>query len=239
MKHSKNSFSFYLFILILLLLSVGCCKQASATDVALSYYDLLIKQDSTQVTSLGMTQETAETILNNIHQTLRTQIKENLLPNNPIAITDEQITSIEDAYFKTLQKLNATATSKKKNKSYIVTLSSSYIDFNAINQSATDLALKEVDILKYSNQNTYLTDLTTAYISHLLEGYHNATPSQTTHEAEFVFTKQNGIWLPEDYQTFVNQIYSLISTSSIESSTFSIESSTDLNNSSSPSSATN
>lgn len=212
---AKNTLSFILILGLLLL--TACQKTPSASHTALHYYELIIKQNTSDIISLGMPTKTAETITSQIKENLHTQIKEKLSMNGRITIENSKITQIEEAYIASLQKLQATASEKKENKHYLVTLSTSYIDYAAIDEEAIEAALKEVDISAFKDEVLYLTTLADAYISHLISGYQNAVPSTEYNESTFIFTSQNGLWLPKDYDTFVTELCNLVSTSSKDS----------------------
>ncbi len=207
----KLTFSIMLISIFLIPLTSLQLSSPSATDVALSYYTLLFKQDASQIISFNiMDEEMSQTFLNNLDTNLQTQIATELSMENRITPSKEQITSIKQAYLLLLSQLNCTATSKKEDNCYIVTLSSNCIDFNALSKQATTKALGEVNISNYKEHTTYLQDLLNAYVPYLLEVYHNAHPLEATQEAEFIFTKQNGLWLPEDYEAFLSTLCQLI-----------------------------
>lgn len=213
MFHTKKNTLSFIFILGLLLLT-ACQKSPSASSVALNYYELIIKQNASGIISLGMPDETAKAITSQIRENLNTQISEKLGMNGRISIDNSKINQVAEAYLTSLQKLHATATDRKKGDYYLVTLSTSYIDYAAIDEKATQQALKEVDIRQFSDEVLYLTTLTDAYISHLITGYQNAEPSETYNESTFMFTSQNGLWLPSDYDTFTSELCNLVSVSS-------------------------
>ncbi len=211
--HKPKSTLSFIFILGLFFLT-ACQKTPSASHTALNYYELIIKQNTSDIVSLGMPAETAQAITSHIKENLHMQITEKLCMNERITIDNIKIKQVEEAYLTSLQKLQATASEKKEDKHYLVTLSTSYIDYDAIDEEAIEAALKEVDISEFTDELLYLSTLTDAYISHLISGYHNAVPSQTYTETTFTFTSQNGLWLPSEYYTFVTQLCNLISTSS-------------------------
>ena len=210
MFHKKKYILSFLFILGLLFFT-ACQKSPSASSIALNYYDLIIKQNTSDIISLGMPAETAEAITSHIKENLQTQISEKLCMNGRITIDQHKILQVQEAYLASLQKLQATASDQKEGDHYLVTLSTSYIDYAAIDEQATSAALKEVDISQFTDEVLYLTTLTDAYISYLIAGYQNATPSQTFNESTFIFTSQNGLWLPSDYDAFVAELCNLVS----------------------------
>lgn len=212
MLNKKKYTLYFVFILGLLLLS-ACQKAPSASNIALNYYDLIIKQNSSAIVSLGMSTETAETIISQIKENLRTQISEKLSMDGRVGVDNSKVTQIADAYLASLQKLQVSASTQKEDNHYLVTLSTSHIDYTAIDKQATDAALKEVAISQFTDEVLYLSTLTNAYISHLITGYQNAEPSATYNESTFVFTSQNGLWLPSDYDFFVTELCNLVSTS--------------------------
>lgn len=199
-----------LLLLCILIFCIGCHHTPNASEMSLGYYNLIIKQDPSVMISFGMPEDTAATIIVQIHETLKTEIKEELSMAEHLTIDDTQIESIESAYLSALQKLNATATAKKSGKAYTITLSTTYMDFTQIDEEATALALKEVDISHYTDEKAYLSDLTTAYIHHLTLLYDSSEPTEETNQADFTFIKQNGLWLPEDNETFITTLCNLV-----------------------------
>ena len=216
MFHKKNNIYSFMLILGLIFLT-ACQKSPSASQIALSYYDLIIKQNTSDIISLGMPNDTAEAITSHIKENLHTQIAEKLCMNQRITIDDRKITQLEEAYLTSLQKLSRTASHQKEGENYLVTLSTTYIDYAAIDEIATEAALKEIDISQFTDEVLYLSDLTDAYISHLITGYQNAEPSTLSNTETFTFTSQNGLWLPADYDSFVAGICELVSTTNKDS----------------------
>ena len=212
MLHKKKNTLGLIFILGVLLLP-ACQKSPSASHVALTYYELIIKQNTSDIISLGISDETAKAIATDIKENLHTQISEKLDMNGRISIANSKITQVEEAYLASLQKLHATASDQKEDDCSLVTLSTSYIDYAAIDEAATLEALNEVDIRQFSDQALYLSTLTDVYISYLVSGYQNAEPSKTYNESTFTFTLQNGLWLPDDYDAFTTELCNLVSTS--------------------------
>lgn len=201
-----------------LLFLTACQKPSSASQIALCYYNLIIKQNTSDIVSLGIPIKTAEAISSHIKENLHTQITEKLCMNQRITIDDDRITQVEEAYLTSLQKLSAVASEQKEGKNYLVTLSTTYIDYTAIDETAIDEALKEIDISQFTDEVLYLSTLTEAYISHLITGYQNAEPSTSYSKETFKFTSQNGLYLPEDYDRFVTELCKLVSTPNKDSS---------------------
>lgn len=211
MYSRKKAFLVICFSFILILSLTSCKKSTSVSEAALSYYKLFIKQDPTSAISIGMSEETAQQILDNMHENLKLQITETLSMDNRITLTSEQINLVEAAYLEALKSLDASASSTETDDGYNVTITSSYIDFNTINKTAINAALNEVDVMDYLDEIAYFTDVTSAYITHVVDEYQKATPESDTQEATFIFTKQNNLWLPEDYSDFVSGLYAITS----------------------------
>lgn len=199
-----------LLLFTTLIFCIGCHHAPTASEMSLGYYNLIIKQDPSEMIFFGMPEDTAFTVISQIHESLKTEIKEELSMSERLTIDDSQIDSIASAYLSALQKLSAWATAKKNGKVYTITLSTTYIDFTQIDQDAIELALKEIDLSHYTDEKAYLSDLTTAYISHLTALYESSEPTSETNQADFTFTKQNGLWLPEDNETFITTLCNLV-----------------------------
>ena len=217
MFHMKKVFISFLLILGLFILS-GCHESSlsSPSSTALYYYDLIIKQNISHTDLIGISTETAQTILSHIKDNLHTEISKKLSMNGRIEIDPNQIIALEEAYLASLQKLQATVSEEKQEKSYLVTLSTSYIDYNAIDQWAINEALADVNISDFLDETIYLNTLTDAYISYLLTGYQNAEPASPYHEFTSTFTLQNGLWLPDDLDEFIKTLCTLVGTSNKE-----------------------
>lgn len=209
---SKKTIYFIMLIpLCLILLTLCLFSSPSASEVALSYYSLFIKQDASPVISSKiMDKETAHLVLDNVKEHFRNQIINDLSIEGRITLSSDQLNQIETAYFELLSQLECSATSTKNGNRYIVTLHSTCIDFDAISDQATQYALSEINISHYGQHADYLSDLVNAYTSYLVKSYENTKPLQVTQEAQFTFTKQHGLWLPENYEAFTNVLTDLI-----------------------------
>ena len=200
-----------LFLLTLLLCSCGNeSTRSAAGQVALDYYELIAHQDPSPLIALGMPEDTASSILESMKTSLLSQVQNQLSMDGKVAIEEETATEIVDVYIDSLQKLSATSEKKQTEKGYIVTLTTNYIDYPAIDRAAIDAALTEIDISTYNDQTEYLSELTTSYISHLLEGYKKAAPSTQTVSHDFLFTNQNGLYLPENYSDFTTSLFLML-----------------------------
>lgn len=200
-----------LFFSLLILISFTACHlKPHPSDFTLAYYTLITKQDPSSLIKLGMSEESATQLLSSMYDTFGQQIQATLSMSNRIEITPEQISSIQEAYFKALQDVSATVKEQKKDDYYIVTLSTTYIDTVAIDEAAINKSLATVDISQYKDQNKYLVDLTATYIPTLIAAYQAAIPSTETVSTEFIFTKQDGLYLPEDYETFITSLCQMV-----------------------------
>lgn len=188
----------------------SCYHAPTSSEVALAYYNLIIKQDSTMLLSYGMSQETADTVLSNLHQNLKTEINEKLSLKHRITIEPTQVAAVENAYLSALHQLSPQITSQKTEKNYLVKVSTTCIDFNKLDQEAIACALEDVDVSNYIDDTLYLSDLSNAYIKHLIKTYNNALPCDTPQEAEFTFINQKGLWVPEDYTVFFDTLCKLV-----------------------------
>lgn len=201
----------YLFLLTLILCSCGNESSRSAADqVALDYYALMAHQNPDPLIALGMSEDTANNILDSMKTSLLSQVQTQLSMDGKVTIKEKTAHEIVEVYIASLQKLSATATKKQTEEGYIVTLTTNYIDYPTIDQAAIDAALTEIDISTYNDQAEYLSELTTSYITHLLEGYKNATPSTQTVSHDFLFTKQSGLYLPENYSDFTTSLFLML-----------------------------
>lgn len=200
-----------LFLTLFILVSFTACHvKPHPSDFTLAYYTLLTQQDSSAFIKLGMSEKSASKLLDGMYDSLNQQIQTTLSMSNRIEISPSQVTTLQDAYFKALQGVSATVKEQKKDDYYIVTLSTTYIDTIAIDQAAINKSLATVDISQYKDQNKYLADLAATYIPTLIAQYQTALPSTEVVSKDFIFTKQEGIFLPQDSKAFITTLCQMV-----------------------------
>lgn len=213
LKHYNH----FLLILILFLLSslllVGCDSPKNANLVAIDFYDLIVKQTTNpSLIEVGFPEEVGKTTIDHIKTTLEKNIQSALTTDDGIAITDAQLQSLTDAYLSAIHRLKATARviSYENSKSCTVELSTSYLNYKAIDENAVKVALETINISTYKDEKLYLQDLMNIYIDELIKGYQIATPSTDFHTQTFEFKLENKVWIPVDYTHFLSSICTMI-----------------------------
>ncbi len=212
MKHHKRFLLIPVIFLLSSILLVGCSSPRGANFIALDFYELIVKQNATPLMEIGFSEESAQTTIDHITTTLKQNIQSALTTEDGVKITETQLQNLTEAYLSALHKLNATAriTSSESSKKCTVELSTSYLDYKAIDASAVKVALETIDISTYKDENLYLQDLMNTYIDELIKGYKVAKPSTDLHAQSFEFKLENKVWVPVDYAHFLSSICTMI-----------------------------
>lgn len=216
MKRYRHFLSTFILFLISSFLLVGCNSPRSADLVALDFYDLIVKQTTNDsLIELGFPKELGDQTTSHLEKTLQENIQSALTIDDSVAITQDQLEGLTTAYLEAIRKLKATALviSYEGSKKCTVELTTSYLDYKAIDENATQEALKMIDISTYTDENLYLKDLMNLYIEQLIKGYKAAIPSEDhkeDHTKNFEFVLENKVWVPANYNQFLSTICTMI-----------------------------
>lgn len=220
MKRYRHFLSTVTLFLISSFLLMGCNSPRSADLVAIDFYDLIVKQTiNDSLIELGFPKELGDQTTSHLEKTLEENIQSALTIDGSVAITSDQLKKLTDAYLLALKNLEATASVKphKDSKKCTVALTTSYLDYKAIDENATKEALKMIDISTYTDENLYLKDLMNLYIEQLIKGYKEAIPSKDNpedntkdHTKDFEFVLENKVWVPANYNQFLSTICTMI-----------------------------
>ena len=201
-----------IFLLSLFLL-VGCDSPREANFVALDLYELIVKQTvNPALIEIGFPEEVISTTISHIKTTLEQNIQSALTTDDGMTLSESQLQNLTEAYLAALHQLNATTRiiSHEGSKRCTVELSTSYLDYTAIDEHAVKIALDSINIRSYKNESLYLQDLMTIYIDELIKGYKTTTPSTDFHTQNFEFKLENKVWVPVDYTHFLASICTMI-----------------------------
>lgn len=213
MKHHNRFLLIPIIFLLSLLLLEGCDSPRDANFVALDFYELIVKQTVTpSFVEIGFPEELVNTTINHIKTTLQQNIQSALTTDDGFTISESQLQDLTEAYLTALHQLNATTRiiSHQNSKRCTVELSTSYLDYKAIDEQAVKIALETINIRTYTKESLYLQDLMTVYIDELIKGYKTATPSTDFHTQNFEFRLENKVWVPVDYAHFLSSICTMI-----------------------------
>ena len=180
--------------------------------IAIDFYNLIVKFQQEPIIEDGLSKDLAESTVLDLTTKLKENFKLAFTFNDKILIDDADLEALTTAYLNALNKLNVTCeiVSKKDGKHCSVKLTTTYINHKTIDEVAVDVALKEIDVTTYSDEQLYMQELSKVYVRELIKGYENATPSKETHSETFSFVLKGGLWQPEDYETFLSAIPNMI-----------------------------
>lgn len=214
LKYIKYILPFSFILLLSLIIFIRFVPSPVSPDLmALRFYELIIKQNSTPLIEAGVSEEIVQKTLSHITTTLNQNIKTSLTFNQDTLINNIQLQNLTTAYLSALNQLSATTciVSHETSKQCSIRLSTNYLDHKAIDDRAIKKALKSIDINCYEDESLYFQDLTSLYIEELIKGYQSSKPSSAVNTRVFTFKLQNQLWLPIDYPHFLSSICTMIS----------------------------
>ena len=188
---------------ILLLLSLAGCGQSTSDskpdDTMEAFYDLIIKQDTTSMTDLGI-DDTLKTYQTSMISTLQKSFK-----NAGVTITKKQANEIYKAISSKLSSLDhkITVTGQDK-KNATVKVSSQYINYLDIFKQAKQTTLDELKPLHIEN----LSDAKKQLVSNVIEAFNSTYVSSDMHTQTFKLKLQKiksgkntlHIFFPDNYE---------------------------------------
>lgn len=212
MKLSKKIISILTMLLCIgvLLTATGCGAKTTPAESAQYFFELTIKQDTTNVDKFGMTEDEAKTLLKTETDATKTQTKSNFTKSG-LTISDEKLDAIVAAQYKALKSLTVTTeATSESGKQATVVIKNTYIDFTAIDEKAATDAVESVKALGLTDQKEAMDKLTAQYIENLLAALNSATPSTDMNEATYEFKEESGEWIPSmDSTEFGKQLATL------------------------------
>ncbi|AAK78191.1 hypothetical protein BJV85_004012 [Clostridium acetobutylicum] len=129
--------------------------------------------------------------------------------NYGVQINDDQWNNVYNAYKDSLKKVNIT-TSKvtEDDKSAIVMVKTTYIDFTSIRTQAASEAQQEVKAMQLTDINQAKQKYVEVYANHLISNFNSAQPSTDTKSREFEFNKDKAFneWTPKNTTDFETEL---------------------------------
>ena len=185
---------------IILLLSLAGCGQSTSNskpdDTMEAFYDLIIKQDTTSMTDLGIDNSEASDTLKTLQKSFK---------NAGVTITKKQANEIYKAISSKLSSLDhkITVTGQDK-KNATVKVSSQYINYLDIFKQAKQTTLDELKPLHIEN----LSDAKKQLVSNVIEAFNSIDVSSDMHTQTFKLKLQKiksgkntlHIFFPDNYE---------------------------------------
>lgn len=207
----KKIVSTILVLVAMTMLLAGCGRELVKGDVSgKAYYDLVIHGDSTEMTSIGLSEEESKTILDKRKTELVAATKSTFTKSS-LKVSDADINRIVEAELNVLKKLNGTAeVVSEDGDTQTVKISTNYVDIDEIANRASTETVTEVTNLQLTSQSEIEAKVIEVYINKLVEYLNQAQVSTDSHETSFTFNKElvdcNGkvkqVYTPEDPQAF-------------------------------------
>lgn len=194
---------------IILLLSLAGCGQSTSDSkpnaTMEAFYDLIIKQDTTSITDLGIDKQEAKDTLKTYQTSMISTIQKSF-KNAGVSITKAQAESIFDAISKKLSSLDYKIIVKDQDeKTATVQVSSQYINYLDIFKTAKQSTINELKPLHIEK----LSDAKKQLVSNVIDTFNSATVSTDMHTQTFKLKQQKiksgkntiRIFFPENYET--------------------------------------
>lgn len=207
----KKIVSTILVLVAMMMLLAGCGRELVKGDVSgKAYYDLVIHGDSTEMTSIGLSEEESKTILDKRKTELVAATKSTFTKSS-LKVSDADINRIVEAELNVLKKLNGTAeVVSEDGDTQTVKISTNYVDIDEIANRASTETVTEVTNLQLTSESEIEAKVIEVYINKLVEYLNQAQVSTDSHETSFTFNKElvdcNGkvkqVYTPEDPQAF-------------------------------------
>ena len=216
----KKIVSTILVLVAMMMLLAGCGRELVKGDVSgKAYYDLVIHGDSTEMTSIGLSEEESKTILDKRKTELMAATKSNFTKNS-LKVSEADINRIVEAELNLLKKLTGTAeVVSEDGDTQTVKISTNYVDIDEIDNRAATETVTEVTNLQLTSESEIEAKVIEVYINKLVEYLNQAQISTDSHEASFTFKKElldcNGkvkqVYNPEDAQAFGTKVVEISS----------------------------
>lgn len=202
--------------MILLLSLAGCGQSTSNTkpdETMEAFYDLIIKQDTSSITDLGISKTEASDTLKTYQTSMVSTIQKSF-KSAGVAITKKQATDIFDAISKKLSSLEYNVDIQKQDKkTATVKVSSQYINYLDIFKQAKQETLNELKPLHIEK----LSDAKKQLVSNVIDAFNSASVSDDMHSKTFKLSIQKiksdkntlHIFFPDDYETVGSKLIKL------------------------------
>lgn len=202
---------------IILLLSLAGCGQSTSNtkpdETMKAFYDLIIKQDTSSITELGINKQEASDTLKTYKTSMVSTIQKSF-KSAGVAITKEQATDIFEAISNKLSSLDYDITVQKQDKkTATVKISCQNINYLDIFKEAKQTTLNELKPLHIEK----LSDAKKQLVSNVIEGFNSASISDDMHSQTFQLSMQKiksdkntlHIFFPKNYETVGSKLIKL------------------------------
>lgn len=202
----------------LLLLSLAGCGQSTSNskpeDTMEAFYDLIIKQDTSSITDLGIdsteSKETLKTYQTSMVSTIQKSFKD-----AGVAITKSQAEDIFHAISDKLASLNyKVSVNKKDDKEATVKVSSQYINYLDIFKQAKQTTVDELKPLHIEK----LSDAKKQLVSNVIDAFKTTEVPKDMHSQTFKLKQQKiksgkntiRIFFPENYEEVGSKLTQIV-----------------------------
>ena len=203
----KHLSIFLLLCIISIFLTACSTEQNNAAEAVLSIYNLYIKEETSDVLKLGITEELALYTLSNHNDSLIQNLQDTI-NSAGLTVEDATIEEIIVARKSALKTMLATCEiTSVKDKTATVKLKTSYFDEATLTKQATEDAIKKAKASDASSEETLLELATKYYTQNLIDSYLAVTPSDEMKELEVNCVLSRNIWVPKDMASFGTELW--------------------------------
>ena len=197
-----------LVLLLSLALLCGCQKGPDAAQMGEALCQLYVHAD-TAVSAMLPDWDT-EAIKNTLHKDLYQQLKENLEAVGADGLDESSLRAVTDAMLEARKRIPVEVELLESDKEEaLVKITVGALDLSAIDAKAAQAALEAIAGMDPENES-YVSEFVESYLEALQEGFETAETDGESSSLEVRFTKQKGLWLPEDLNDFVARLGQMI-----------------------------
>ncbi len=191
----------FLAVLLSLVLFCGCQKGPDASEVAEALCQLYVHANT--AVSAVLPDWDVEAIKNTLKEDLQKQLKANLEAVGADKLDENSLKAVTDAMLEARKRIPVEVELLESGKDEaLVKITVGALDLSAIDAEAAQTALKAIEGMDKESSD-YVSRFVESYLEALQEGFETAEASTGSNSFEVRFTKQNGLWLPEDLNDFV------------------------------------
>ena len=194
----------FLALLLCAALMSGCSGSPDASQTAEALCRLYVHGD-TAISDI-LTGWDGEAIKNTIKEDLQEQLSENLEAVGAHILDKDQLEDVTDALLDARKRIPFEVElleSDKESARVKITISS--LDLSAADTEAAQSALKAIESEDEESAD-YIATFVESYLEALQTGLEEAEIDNEENSFEVSFSKQKGLWLPEDMNGFIAQL---------------------------------
>lgn len=208
MKNKKTIILVIAQMLALCFMMVGCGNKTTPEEYAKIFWDFKLKQDTTNVSKLGFTEEESQEIIDNAKKAEKEDLKSMLSEITEADFLDSQIDQIYEKYIEALSKNEVTVerVSKSKDTSEVKIITT-YIDITTMIFDSKNKTYEDVNEMRLKTDEGIQYNIASIFTKYFTEELEKVEISSEKAEKSFKFVlKDGGCWIPEDSQEFMVSI---------------------------------